>query len=140
MNDHNQHKQAVRRTGSSPGFPARLNRGRGTSPRKGSDRPSPSSRACGHALLIHGHSTLTERFTAEAVAGLEAAPTQLHSQVLDGIRDGSNLLGQLSQSSKAEVLARRRWGSPGQLQEWPLSDGRQQALRWAPRTRGEAAI
>jgi hypothetical protein len=34
-------------------------------------------------LLIHGHTTLTEQFTAGAVAGLQAALTQLHGQVLD---------------------------------------------------------
>src|SRR5260370_18952355 len=42
-------------------------------------------------LLIHGHTTLTEQFTAEAVAGLEAALTQLHRQVLDRIPDGRTL-------------------------------------------------
>jgi glyoxylase-like metal-dependent hydrolase (beta-lactamase superfamily II) len=35
-------------------------------------------------LLIHGHTTLTEQFTAEAITGLEAALTQLHGEVLDG--------------------------------------------------------
>src|SRR5260370_1377998 len=38
-------------------------------------------------LLIHGHTTLTENFTAEAVPRLQAALTQLHGQVLGGIRD-----------------------------------------------------
>ena len=42
-------------------------------------------------LLIHGHTTLTEQFTAEAITGLQAALTQLHGQVLDGIRDGRTL-------------------------------------------------
>ena len=42
-------------------------------------------------LLIQGHATLTESFTAEAVPGLLAALTQLHGEVLDGIRDGRTL-------------------------------------------------
>ena len=42
-------------------------------------------------LLIHGHPTLTEQFTAEAIPGLQAALTQLHGQVLDGIRGGRTL-------------------------------------------------
>src|SRR5580700_2013534 len=42
-------------------------------------------------LLIHGHATLTEQFTAGAVPGLQAALTQLHGEVLDGIRDGRTL-------------------------------------------------
>src|SRR6202044_1357993 len=35
------------------------------------------------SLLIHGHTTLTEQFTAEAVPGLEVALTQLRDEVLD---------------------------------------------------------
>ena len=42
-------------------------------------------------LLIHGHTTLTEQFTAEAITGLQAALTQLHGEVLDGIRGGRTL-------------------------------------------------
>jgi glyoxylase-like metal-dependent hydrolase (beta-lactamase superfamily II) len=55
-------------------------------------------------LLIHGHTTLTEFFTAEAVAGLEAALTQLHGEVLDGIRDGRALPDILQQASLPAVL------------------------------------
>jgi hypothetical protein len=50
-------------------------------------------------LLIHGHTTLTEQCTAEAVPGLQAALTQLHGQVLDGIRDGRTLPEILEQAS-----------------------------------------
>src|SRR6266849_5323723 len=42
-------------------------------------------------LLIHGHPTLTELFTAEAIPGLQAALTQLHGEALDRIRDGRTL-------------------------------------------------
>jgi glyoxylase-like metal-dependent hydrolase (beta-lactamase superfamily II) len=55
-------------------------------------------------LLIHGHATLTENFTAGAVAGLEAALTQLHGQVLDGIRGGRTLPGILAEASLPAVL------------------------------------
>jgi glyoxylase-like metal-dependent hydrolase (beta-lactamase superfamily II) len=55
-------------------------------------------------LLIHGHTTLTETFTAEAVPGLEAALTQLHGQVLDGIRDRRTLPDILEQASLPAVL------------------------------------
>jgi glyoxylase-like metal-dependent hydrolase (beta-lactamase superfamily II) len=55
-------------------------------------------------LLIHGHSTLTESFTAEAVAGLEAALTQLHGEVLDGIRGGRTLPDILEKASLPAVL------------------------------------
>ena len=55
-------------------------------------------------LLIHGHTTLTEQFTAEAVAGLEAALTQLHGDVLDGIRDGRTLPDILEEASLPAVL------------------------------------
>ena len=55
-------------------------------------------------LLIHGHSTLTEQFTAEAAAGLQAALTQLHGGVLDGIRDGRTLPDILQQASLPAVL------------------------------------
>jgi glyoxylase-like metal-dependent hydrolase (beta-lactamase superfamily II) len=55
-------------------------------------------------LLIHGHSTLTEQFTAEAVAGLNAALTQLRGEVLDGIRDGRALPDILQEASLPAVL------------------------------------
>jgi len=55
-------------------------------------------------LLIQGHATLTELFTAEAVAGLEAALTQLHSEVLDRIRDGRTLPDILAEASLPPVL------------------------------------
>ena len=55
-------------------------------------------------LLIQGHATLTEVFTAEAVAGLEAALTQLHGEVLDGIRDGRALPDILAEASLPAVL------------------------------------
>ena len=55
-------------------------------------------------LLIHGHSTLTEQFTAEAVAGLKAALTQLRDEVLDGIRDGRALPDILQEASLPAVL------------------------------------
>ena len=55
-------------------------------------------------LLIQGHATLTEVFTAEAVPGLEAALTQLHGEVLDGIRDGRTLPDILAEASLPAVL------------------------------------
>src|SRR4029077_7295427 len=55
-------------------------------------------------LLIQGHTTLTELFTAEAVPGLEAALTQLHGEVLHGIRDGRPLPDILQQASLPAVL------------------------------------
>src|SRR6266700_1331143 len=55
-------------------------------------------------LLIHGHPTLTEQFTAEAVPGLEAALTQLHGEVLDGSRGGRTLPGILQEASLPAVL------------------------------------
>jgi glyoxylase-like metal-dependent hydrolase (beta-lactamase superfamily II) len=55
-------------------------------------------------LLIHGHTTLTEQFTAEAITGLEAALTQLHGEVLDGIRHGRPLPDILEQASLPAVL------------------------------------
>ena len=55
-------------------------------------------------LLIHGHATLTDQFTAEAVPGLEAALTQLHGQVLDGIRHGRTLPDILADASLPAVL------------------------------------
>ncbi len=55
-------------------------------------------------LLIQGHATLTELFTAEAVPGLQAALTQLHSEVLRGIRYGRTLPDILEQASLPAVL------------------------------------
>ena len=55
-------------------------------------------------LLIQGHATLTEVFTAGAVAGLEAALTRLHGEVLDGIRDGRALPDILAEASLPAVL------------------------------------
>ncbi len=55
-------------------------------------------------LLIQGHATLTESFTAEAVPGLLAALTQLHGEVLDGIRYGRTLPDILEQASLPAVL------------------------------------
>jgi glyoxylase-like metal-dependent hydrolase (beta-lactamase superfamily II) len=55
-------------------------------------------------LLIHGHPTLTEVFTAEAVAGLEAALIQLHGEVLDGIRRGRPLPDILAEATLPGVL------------------------------------
>src|ERR1039458_5867949 len=55
-------------------------------------------------LLIQGHATLTELFTAGTVAGLEAALTQLHGEVLDGIRGGRALPDILEQASLPGVL------------------------------------
>ncbi len=55
-------------------------------------------------LLIHGHTTLTEVFTAEAVPGLAAALAQLHGEVLDGIHDGRALPDILAKASLPAVL------------------------------------
>ena len=55
-------------------------------------------------LLIHGHTTLTEQFTAEAIPGLQTALTQLHGEVLDGIRNGRTLPDILAQASLPAVL------------------------------------
>ena len=55
-------------------------------------------------LLIHGHTTLTEQFTADAISGLQAALTQLHGEVLDGIRDGRTLPDILQEASLPSVL------------------------------------
>jgi glyoxylase-like metal-dependent hydrolase (beta-lactamase superfamily II) len=55
-------------------------------------------------LLIQGHATLTEFFTAEAVPGLQAALTELHGEVLHGIRDGRTLPNILEQASLPAVL------------------------------------
>ena len=55
-------------------------------------------------LLIHGHTTLTEAFTAEAITGLQAALTQLHGEVLDHIRDDRTLPDILAEASLPAVL------------------------------------
>jgi glyoxylase-like metal-dependent hydrolase (beta-lactamase superfamily II) len=55
-------------------------------------------------LLIHGHTTLTEQFTAETVPGLDAALTQLHGEVLDGIRGGRTLPDILADACLPAVL------------------------------------
>jgi hypothetical protein len=55
-------------------------------------------------LLIHGHTTLTEQFTAEAVPGLQAALTQLHGEVLDGIKGGRTLPDIVADASLPAVL------------------------------------
>ena len=55
-------------------------------------------------LLIHGHTPLTEQFTAQAVPGLTAALTQLHGEVLDGIGAGRPLPDILEQASLPDVL------------------------------------
>jgi glyoxylase-like metal-dependent hydrolase (beta-lactamase superfamily II) len=54
--------------------------------------------------LIHGHPTLTDFFSAEAVAGLKAALIQLHGEVLDGIHDGRSLPDILAEASLPAVL------------------------------------
>ena len=55
-------------------------------------------------LLLHGHATLTEQFTAEAVAGVQSALIQLHGEVLDGIRGGRTLPDILAAASLPTVL------------------------------------
>jgi glyoxylase-like metal-dependent hydrolase (beta-lactamase superfamily II) len=55
-------------------------------------------------LIIQGHATLTEFFTAEAVPGLHAALTQLHGEVLEGIRRGRTLAEILEDASLPAVL------------------------------------
>jgi len=55
-------------------------------------------------LLIHGHPPLTDLLTAEAVPGLMAALTQLHAEVLEGIRRGESLPGILAAATLPDVL------------------------------------
>jgi hypothetical protein len=55
-------------------------------------------------LLIHGHATLTEQFTADAITGLQSALTRLHGEVLDGIRNGRILPDILAEASLPAVL------------------------------------
>ena len=54
--------------------------------------------------LIQGHTPLTEVFAIEAVPGLEAALTQLHGQVTDGIGAGGSLASILGRNYLPEVL------------------------------------
>ena len=68
--------------------------------------------------LIHGHAPLTELFTMDAIAGLEAALTQLHHEVLDGIR-GRLTLPAILQASHL----------PGVLRDHPPAVGPYLALR-----------
>ena len=77
-------------------------------------------------LLIHGHPTLTEHFTADAITGLQAALTQLHGQVLDGIRGGRTL---------PDILDRRQ--PPGHA---PRSPHGGRALPGDPRPLHRAAL
>ena len=55
-------------------------------------------------LLLQGHATLTELFTAEAVPGLQAALTQLRAEVLDSTRGGRTLADILAAASLPAVL------------------------------------
>jgi alkyl sulfatase BDS1-like metallo-beta-lactamase superfamily hydrolase len=55
-------------------------------------------------LLLHGHPPLTDLFTAEAIPGLKAALTQLHGEVLDGVRRGRTLPDILAAASLPDVL------------------------------------
>jgi glyoxylase-like metal-dependent hydrolase (beta-lactamase superfamily II) len=61
-------------------------------------------------LLIHGHTTLTDVFTAAAVPGLLAALTDLRDRATEGIRRGQTL---------AELLG-RAW-LPGVLRDHPAA-------------------
>ena len=54
--------------------------------------------------LIQGHAPLTELFTVDAVAGLEAALTHLYRHVLDGIRGRLTLPAILEASHIPDVL------------------------------------
>ena len=56
------------------------------------------------AVLVHGHTLLTEQFTAEAVPGLLAALTELRDRSLKGIRSGLTLTDLLALSVLPEVL------------------------------------
>jgi glyoxylase-like metal-dependent hydrolase (beta-lactamase superfamily II) len=55
-------------------------------------------------ILVHGHPTLTEQFTVDAVPGLLAALTELRDQSLAGISRGLTLTGLLKASVLPEVL------------------------------------
>jgi glyoxylase-like metal-dependent hydrolase (beta-lactamase superfamily II) len=58
----------------------------------------------GPRTLVHGHTTLTELFTADAVPGLLAALTELRDQSLAGIGHGLTLTGLLKAGLLPEVL------------------------------------
>jgi glyoxylase-like metal-dependent hydrolase (beta-lactamase superfamily II) len=55
-------------------------------------------------VLVHGHTTLTELFTADAVPGLLAALTELRAESLAGIGRGLTLTGLLDANMLPEVL------------------------------------
>jgi glyoxylase-like metal-dependent hydrolase (beta-lactamase superfamily II) len=55
-------------------------------------------------LLVHGHTTLTELFTVDAVPGLLAALTELRDRSLAGISRGLTLTGLLEANVLPEVL------------------------------------
>jgi glyoxylase-like metal-dependent hydrolase (beta-lactamase superfamily II) len=55
-------------------------------------------------VLVHGHSPLTEFFTAEAVPGLLAALTELRDESLAAIRRGQSLASVLAASVLPEIL------------------------------------
>jgi glyoxylase-like metal-dependent hydrolase (beta-lactamase superfamily II) len=55
-------------------------------------------------LLLHGHTTLTELFTVDAVPGLLAALTELRDASLAGISRGLTLTGLLEANVLPEVL------------------------------------
>jgi glyoxylase-like metal-dependent hydrolase (beta-lactamase superfamily II) len=55
-------------------------------------------------LLIHGHPPLTDLFTPEAIPGLNAALTQLHGEVLEGIRRGRTRPDILAAAGLPDVL------------------------------------
>jgi glyoxylase-like metal-dependent hydrolase (beta-lactamase superfamily II) len=55
-------------------------------------------------LLVHGHTTLTEQFTAEAVPGLLAALTELLDESQAGLGRGLTLTGLLQANVLPEVL------------------------------------
>jgi glyoxylase-like metal-dependent hydrolase (beta-lactamase superfamily II) len=55
-------------------------------------------------VLVHGHTVLTELFTASAVRGLRAALTELRDQALAGLSRGLTLTGLLKENILPEVL------------------------------------
>lgn len=54
--------------------------------------------------LIHGHVSLTDVFTVEAIAGLLPALTELHERALEGIHRGLTVTGLLDQAWLPDVL------------------------------------
>jgi len=58
----------------------------------------------GPRVLVHGHTTLTELFTVDAVPGLLAALTELRDQSLAGIGRGRTLTGLLKANILPDVL------------------------------------